>query len=159
MSLCLARQTSDPQAKVGFLEVALDPLVNKAGDMATATNPTITMSKSAATVPSRCMACCHDAVPDKQRSVSSHLRSTHMNHEHSLCQEEQFVKRLLDNRQMWRCAGDMWHVCLEGLKDVGSLCYGWRAEADVAWEGRSRFHPGQMAAHLHSIIPTASDDC
>ena len=36
----------------------------------------------------------------------------------------------------------MWHVCLEGLKDVGSLCYGWRAEADVAWEGRSRFHPG-----------------
>lgn len=36
----------------------------------------------------------------------------------------------------------MWHVCLEGLKDVGSLCYGWRAEADVAWEGRTRFHPG-----------------
>lgn len=40
--------------------------------------------------------------------------------------------------------GDMWHVCLEGLKDVGSLCYGWRAEADVAWEGRTRFHPGQV---------------
>ena len=40
--------------------------------------------------------------------------------------------------------GDMWHVCLEGLKDVGSLCYGWRAEADVAWEGRSRFHPGTI---------------
>lgn len=40
--------------------------------------------------------------------------------------------------------GDMWHVCLEGLKDVGSLCYGWRAEADVAWEGRSRFHPGTV---------------
>lgn len=38
----------------------------------------------------------------------------------------------------------MWHVCLEGLKDVGSLCYGWRAEADVAWEGRSRFHPGTV---------------
>lgn len=46
---------------------------------------------------------------------------------------------------MWRwCTGDMWHVCLEGLKDVGSLCYGWRAEADVAWEGRSRFHPGTV---------------
>ncbi|KAL0049338.1 hypothetical protein WJX82_011691 [Trebouxia sp. C0006] len=70
MSLCLARRTSDPEAKIGFLEVALDPLVNK--------------------------------------------------------------------------TGDMWHVCLEGLKDVGSLCYGWRAEADVAWEGRSRFHPGQV---------------
>lgn len=40
--------------------------------------------------------------------------------------------------------GDMWHVCLEGLKDVGSLCYGWRAEADVAWEGGSRFHPGDQ---------------
>lgn len=40
--------------------------------------------------------------------------------------------------------GDMWHVCLEGLKDVGSLCYGWRAEADVAWEGRTRFHPGTL---------------
>lgn len=38
----------------------------------------------------------------------------------------------------------MWHVCLEGLKDVGSLCYGWRAEADVAWEGRTRFHPGLL---------------
>lgn len=70
MSLCLARQTSDPQSKVGYIEVALDPLLNK--------------------------------------------------------------------------TGDMWHVCLEGVKDVASLCYGWRAEADVAWEGRSRFHPGQV---------------
>ena len=41
MSLCLARQTSDPEAKVGFLEVALDPLVNKTGDMAAATKPTL----------------------------------------------------------------------------------------------------------------------
>ena len=43
----------------------------------------------------------------------------------------------------------MWHVCLEGLKDVASLCYGWRAEADVAWEGRSRFHPGVWGTLLH----------
>ena len=41
MSLCLARQTSDPEAKVGFLEVALDPLVNKTGDLAAVTKPTI----------------------------------------------------------------------------------------------------------------------
>ncbi len=41
MSLCLARQTPDPEAKVGFLEVALDPLVNKTGDMAAATQPTL----------------------------------------------------------------------------------------------------------------------
>ncbi|KAL3146430.1 hypothetical protein ABBQ32_003110 [Trebouxia sp. C0010 RCD-2024] len=70
VSLCLARQSKDTQSKAGYMEVALDPLVNR--------------------------------------------------------------------------TGDMWHVCLEGLKDVGSLCYGWRAEADVAWEGRSRFHPGQV---------------
>lgn len=31
MSLCLARQTSDPQSKVGYIEVALDPLLNKTG--------------------------------------------------------------------------------------------------------------------------------
>lgn len=31
MSLCLARQSADPQGKTGFLEVALDPLVNKTG--------------------------------------------------------------------------------------------------------------------------------
>ena len=31
MSLCLARQSSDAQGKVGYLEVALDPLLNKTG--------------------------------------------------------------------------------------------------------------------------------
>lgn len=51
------------------------------------------------------------------------------------------------------CAGDMWHVCLEGLKDVGSLCYGWRAEADVAWEGRSRFHPGMALPPTVNSLP------
>lgn len=43
----------------------------------------------------------------------------------------------------------MWQVCLEGVKDVGSLCYGWRAEADVAWEGRSRFHPGRSHVPIY----------
>lgn len=50
----------------------------------------------------------------------------------------------------------MWHVCLEGLKDVGSLCYGWRAEADVAWEGRTRFHPGNF---VHSLVSCAEGFC
>ena len=35
--------------------------------------------------------------------------------------------------------GDMWHVALEGLKDVGSLCYGWRVDGDTGWGG---FHSG-----------------
>lgn len=70
MALCLVRQPTDVQPNGGYIEIALDPLVHK--------------------------------------------------------------------------TGDMWHVCLEGVKDVASLCYGWRAEADVAWEGKSRFHPGQV---------------
>ena len=59
----------------------------------------------------------------------------------------------------WECAGDMWHVCLEGLKEVSSLCYGWRAEADVAWEGRTRFHPGQPSPlMLHHVAHCLSND-
>ena len=49
-------------------------------------------------------------------------------------------------------AGDMWHVCLEGLRDVGSLRYGWRAQADVAWDGRTRFHPGQMCCQTQPTL-------
>ena len=30
--------------------------------------------------------------------------------------------------------GDMWHVCVMGLKDIGMMCYGWRADGDVTWE-------------------------
>ncbi len=34
--------------------------------------------------------------------------------------------------------GDTWHVCLEGLKDLDTLAYGWRADAaDI-----SQFYPG-----------------
>ena len=47
-------------------------------------------------------------------------------------------------------AGDTWHICLEGLKEVGTLCYGWRAEADAAWGGGSRFHPGGTE---HPFLP------
>ena len=34
--------------------------------------------------------------------------------------------------------GDVWHVCLQGLRDVGTLCYGWRAESTLG----SDFVPG-----------------
>lgn len=34
--------------------------------------------------------------------------------------------------------GDTWHICVEGLRDVASLAYGWRADAaDI-----SHFFPG-----------------
>lgn len=32
----------------------------------------------------------------------------------------------------------------QGLKDVGSLCWGWRANGDVSWEQGGRFHPGYL---------------
>ena len=32
VSLCLARQSTDAQSKVGYIEIALDPLVNKTGN-------------------------------------------------------------------------------------------------------------------------------
>lgn len=38
--------------------------------------------------------------------------------------------------------GDMWHLALEGLKDVGSLCYGWRVDGDTGWGG---FHSGKAS--------------
>lgn len=30
--------------------------------------------------------------------------------------------------------GDMWHVCVHGLKNIGLMCYGWRADGDMTWE-------------------------
>ena len=34
----------------------------------------------------------------------------------------------------------------QGLKDLSTLCYAWRAEGDLAWEDGDRFYPG--AAHF-----------
>ncbi|CAL8460737.1 g268 [Coccomyxa elongata] len=52
--------------------------------------------------------------------------------------------------------GDLWHVCVQGLKDLSTLCWAWRADADVAWDGGGRFYPGQLmfdpyAATLASV--------
>lgn len=32
VSLCLARKSKDAQSKVGYIEITLDPLLNKTGD-------------------------------------------------------------------------------------------------------------------------------
>ncbi len=44
--------------------------------------------------------------------------------------------------------GAVWHVCVEGLRDPATLCWAWRAEADVGWVGGSRFVPGARAARI-----------
>ena len=33
--------------------------------------------------------------------------------------------------------GDVWHIELQGLRNVGGLVYGWRAGADKSWAGAS----------------------
>jgi len=33
--------------------------------------------------------------------------------------------------------GDVWHACIASLRDVGTLCYGWRADADISWDAET----------------------
>ncbi|GFR50536.1 hypothetical protein Agub_g12806 [Astrephomene gubernaculifera] len=40
--------------------------------------------------------------------------------------------------------GDVWHVCVHGLKDLGTLCWAWRADGEILWQNGNRFHPGFM---------------
>lgn len=40
--------------------------------------------------------------------------------------------------------GDVWHVQLEGLRNVGSLCYGWRASGAKTWADGGSFHPAYI---------------
>lgn len=37
---------------------------------------------------------------------------------------------------------------MQGLKDLHTLCYAWRADAEVAWEGGGRFYPGAAVSFL-----------
>ena len=37
--------------------------------------------------------------------------------------------------------GAVWHVCVEGLRDPATLCWAWRADADISWADGSRFVP------------------
>ncbi|KAF5835118.1 glycoside hydrolase superfamily [Dunaliella salina] len=47
--------------------------------------------------------------------------------------------------------GDMWHVCVTGLKDIGMMCYGWRADGDTTWETGGRYHPGFILCDPHAV--------
>jgi len=51
--------------------------------------------------------------------------------------------------------GDMWHVCVHGLKNIGLMCYGWRADGDVTWEDGGRFHPGYILCdpYVSRVVP------
>ncbi|KAG2494253.1 hypothetical protein HYH03_007608 [Edaphochlamys debaryana] len=40
--------------------------------------------------------------------------------------------------------GDVWHICVHGLKDLETLCWAWRADGEILWENGKRFHPGFM---------------
>eukprot|EP00803_Ostreobium_quekettii_P005522 evm.model.scf_211.8 EVM.evm.TU.scf_211.8 scf_211:65035-74940(+) len=52
--------------------------------------------------------------------------------------------------------GDVWHVCLEGLHDLESLVYGWRATGTVNWDDGTRFQSSRVLLDPYSIsaIPT-----
>ena len=51
--------------------------------------------------------------------------------------------------------GDTWHVCLEGLKDLDTLAYGWRADAaDI-----SQFYPGTREFLITSTTVICHSDC
>eukprot|EP00983_Pelagomonas_calceolata_P123537 1161017-Pelagomonas_calceolata.AAC.4 len=40
----------------------------------------------------------------------------------------------------------MWHVCVTGLRDIGMMCYGWRADGDTTWESRDTAWESEYAA-------------
>ncbi|KAG2422373.1 hypothetical protein HXX76_016097 [Chlamydomonas incerta] len=46
--------------------------------------------------------------------------------------------------------GDVWHVCVHGLKDLETLCWAWRADGEVLWQNGNRFHPGFMLMDPHA---------
>lgn len=41
-------------------------------------------------------------------------------------------------------SGELWHIAVDGLHDLGGLCYGWRLEGDVGWESGCRLQPYQL---------------
>eukprot|EP00198_Chlamydomonas_reinhardtii_P002453 XP_001691789.1 isoamylase-type starch debranching enzyme [Chlamydomonas reinhardtii] len=46
--------------------------------------------------------------------------------------------------------GDVWHVCVHGLKDLETLCWAWRADGEILWQNGNRFHPGFMLMDPHA---------
>lgn len=112
MSLLLARAPREGAAgsqgrPSGCLEIALDPTVNRTGDL---------------------WHICVEVQPHKRAHV---LRAPFPGH---LAQLRCCKGRAHSHR---------WER-LQGLKDLGTLCYAWRADAEVAWEGGGRFYPGDL---------------
>ena len=51
--------------------------------------------------------------------------------------------------------GDAWHILVEGLRDISSLAYGWRADAaDI-----SRFYPGAAPGGAECRVLLAIEAC
>ena len=44
--------------------------------------------------------------------------------------------------------GDLWHVCIPGLRSLDSLCWGWRADGDAG----TRFQPGGDPSQPSSLL-------
>ncbi len=96
LSLILARKQQSGSSKPsGCLEIALDPAVNRTGDLWHV-----------------CVQVSHPCMS----TMSSHIIG------------QLFVSL--------GCA------VVQGLKDLSTLCWAWRADADVAWDGGGRFYPG-----------------
>lgn len=38
--------------------------------------------------------------------------------------------------------------CMQGLKDLSTLCYAWRAGGELAWEDGDRFYPGAQLLQM-----------
>lgn len=81
-------------------------------------------------------------IPDAPQVFSRHARSM------SLCMLRSdgsgFLEVGLDPAV--HRSGDVWHVQLQGLRNVGGLCYGWRAGGDRSWAGaHPLLGPGRRA--------------
>ena len=42
--------------------------------------------------------------------------------------------------------GDLWHICVHGVKALDTMMYGWRADSDVTWEGEATRHSSNLVS-------------
>lgn len=104
LSLILARKQQSGSSKPsGCLEIALDPAVNRTGDL---------------------WHVCVQVGYVQQISLGSY----------NFKPENLPLVSACNMSRGW----DM----VQGLKDISTLCWAWRADADVAWDGGGRFYPG-----------------
>jgi hypothetical protein len=48
--------------------------------------------------------------------------------------------------------GDVWHICIHGLRSIGLMCYGWRADGDVTWESKCRSKCAACMADMINVF-------